>query len=214
MKFLLSFSIFFLFPITSFAEVSPEVKAEFERATRELKASGIEKKALGKDIKVPIFNVGDKTIRQYFKQKPLIIKFYRGHWCPYCIRELKEYQANLDELEKYGNIIALVPDLEKEIKKTRRDHGIKFPIFRDEEQRIASLFGLVFKVDEKVLKLYGNFGIDLEKSQGSSKGVLPMPGTYIVDSNGMITYAFVDADYTKRAPVSEVLAALKATANK
>jgi peroxiredoxin len=36
-----------------------------------------------------------------------------------------------------------------------------------------------------------------------------VPGTFIVDRNGLIQASFVDADYRRRMEPSEILAALK-----
>ena len=191
------------------SKLPANIKQEFSRATKELEDSGIEEKAKNIGVQVPAFKVGGKHVSEFYKNRPLIIKFYRGHWCPYCILELKEYESKLSEIKKYGNIIGLVPDLKKEIKKTKRTHQLSFPIYRDENHKIGRSFGLAFKVDKKILVMYKGFNIDLKKSQGGSGDELPMPGTYVIDTNGKIVYAFVDADYTKRAPLEEVMNALK-----
>lgn len=201
------FSLLILFLLTNSAFST--AKVEFQRATNELKASGIEEKALGKGLMAPDFMIDGKSIKTFYKDRPLIIKFYRGHWCPYCIKELKDYESRISEIEKVGSLIVLVPDLKKQIKKTKRDHKLSFFIYRDKDNLIAKEFGLAFKVDEKVLELYKGYNIDLEKSQGNKAGELPMPGTFVVNKEGIITYAFIDADYRLRAPIEDVLNALK-----
>ena len=51
--------------------------------------------------------------------------------------------------------------------------------------------------------------LDLAKHNGDDSGELPLGATYVVDREGIIRYAFVDADYRKRAEPSDVLAALR-----
>ena len=51
--------------------------------------------------------------------------------------------------------------------------------------------------------------LDLTKHNGSDSGELPLGVTYVIDREGIIRYAFVDADYRKRAEPSDVLAALR-----
>ena len=189
------------------------VRNEFNRATNELRESGIEKQALGVGAKLPDFKIGENEIKEIYKKAPVIIKFYRGHWCPYCIIELKEYESQIEEINKYGSLIALVPDTKVEILKTQKKHSLNFNIYQDKNNQIAKKIGLAFKVDPKVLELYKNFSIDLEKSQGNTNGELPMPGTYVINKNGKIVYAFFDADYTKRADPKKVIQALKEAAN-
>lgn len=201
-----------LFICNSAMASKADVKKEFARATKELKESGIEKQAIAKGVKAPDFKLGTQDFSDIYKTRPVVLKFYRGHWCPYCIKELKEYQSMNSEFSKYGKIIALVPDKEIEIKKTKKKFDLKFPIYRDTDNKIAKKFGLAFKVDKKVLELYKGYKIDLVSSQGNNNGELPMPGTYVVDTNGRIVYSFFDADYTKRADPKEVLAALEKAA--
>ena len=189
------------------------VKSEFNRATEELRKSGIESEALGFGAKLPSFQIGEKSIDEIYKKSPVIIKFYRGHWCPYCIIELKEYESKIEEIKRYGSLVVLVPDTKVEILKTKKKHELSFNIYQDKNNQIAKKLGLAFKVDPKVLELYKNFSIDLEKSQENTNGELPMPGTYVVDKNGKIVYAFFDADYTKRADPEKVIKALKEPAN-
>ena len=51
--------------------------------------------------------------------------------------------------------------------------------------------------------------LDLAKYNGDDSGELPLGATYVIDRDGIIRYAFVDADYRKRAEPSDVLAALR-----
>lgn len=198
---LLLVTILSLLTTTSFAN-----KEIIKDATMKLKASGIEEKAVSLGMKIPNFKVDGKNISDIYKKGPTVVKFYRGGWCPYCMTELKEYQGLLKKFESAScQIVALAPDLKKEISKTKRKHGLTFDIYRDEDNKIAKKFGLAFKLDKRLLPIYKKYGIELEKSQGNKNNELPMPGTYVVDKEGTIKYAFFDADYTKRAPANEVL---------
>ena len=91
---------------------TPEMKkigVVFEKATTDLKTSGIEKKALKKGVKVPNFKVGKKKFSNIYKKQVTIVKFYRGHWCPYCMVELKEYEGLYSEFKKANaQIIAYI----------------------------------------------------------------------------------------------------------
>jgi peroxiredoxin len=42
---------------------------------------------------------------------------------------------------------------------------------------------------------------------------LPISATYVIDRNGLILYAYTDADYRDRAEPSEVLAVLRQSAD-
>lgn len=80
----------------------------------------------------------------------------------------------------------------------------------DGGNRVAESFGLKFELPAAVRDIYLNtFGLDLELDNGDPSWTLPMPGAFIVGSDGIITYASVDPDYTVRPEPEEVLASLR-----
>lgn len=76
--------------------------------------------------------------------------------------------------------------------------ALEFEVLSDAGNKVARQFGLVFKLSDTMQEIYRNFGIDLPTVNGDQSFELPVPATYVVDKNGIITYAFIDADYTKR----------------
>lgn len=189
------------------AKKSPKnVKTEFARAIKELRESGIEKKSVQKGVKAPFFHIAGKPLWEILKDGPVVLKFFRGSWCPYCMLELKAYQKHYEEIKKKGyQLIFLTPDSAKEIQKTIKKNGYSFPMYTDVDNAIAKKFGIAFKLDSKVNELYKNFGIDLQRSHGNNNSELPMPGTYVIQKDGKISFAFADADYTKRVDPIELL---------
>ncbi len=182
------------------------VKKEFSRALKELKASGIEQKAVKHGQMVPSFKINGLDFKNFYTKKPVVLKFYRGNWCPYCQIEMNAYEKSKDKIEAKGyQLIVLTPDTKKEIKKFRNKQSISFSIFQDKDNYIAKKFGIAFKLDEKVEKLYQGFGINLKRNQENDMGELPLPGTYVIDKKGKIKFAFIDADYTKRLDPIELL---------
>jgi len=184
--------------------------AEFSRAIKELKATGIEERALAQGMPVPNFNIAGKPFSYYYKKSPVILKFYRGHWCPTCMTELQEYQALQKTIKDKGaQFIALVPDLKRYINRTKKRFNFTFPIYRDEDNQIAKKFGLAFTLDKKVIEFYRDFKISLPESHGNNKQEIPMPGTYVINRQGLIVFAYFNADPAKRADPQTVLKALK-----
>ncbi len=83
--------------------------------------------------------------------------------------------------------------------------NLNFKVFSDINNELAKKLDLAFDITETIEEVYKGFGIDLEESQGNKDRVLPIPATYIVDSSRKIVYAYIDADYTKRAEPKEVI---------
>lgn len=73
---------------------------------------------------------------------------------------------------------------------------------------MAKKFGIVYEIDGEMAELYDKFGLDLKKINATEKAELPLAATYIIDSQGIIQYAFLNVDYTKRADPELVLQAL------
>ena len=85
-----------------------------------------------------------------------------------------------------------------------------FDVLRDSGNRVASAFGLSFRLPDEVNDLYkGQFGIDIEASNGDASQTLPVPATFVIGKGGKVLKAFVDADYTQRLEPDEIIAALK-----
>lgn len=198
-----------------------EVKADMQAGIESLRKTAQHERALAlKGQRIPhlVFELPDgkvTNIAEYFERGPVVLNFYRGGWCPYCMLELQSYQQKKGEFEAAGaTIIALSPDSYKEIEKTRRKYKLDYLVVSDRNNLLARRMGLAFKVDDKTLARYQSFGIDLEASQGNKNNELPMPGTYVIGKNGVIEYAFIDPDYTKRAEPSEVLKVVKKLGSK
>jgi len=65
-----------------------------------------------------------------------------------------------------------------------------------------------YRVDDALNAKLKNYGIDLEKNNGNKDHVLPVPATYVINSSGKIVFVQFDKDYTKRASIASIAAAL------
>ncbi|CAB1078573.1 hypothetical protein D1AOALGA4SA_6310 [Olavius algarvensis Delta 1 endosymbiont] len=79
----------------------------------------------------------------------------------------------------------------------------------DEDNQLASQFGLTFKLPDDVAGLYSKFGIDLVRYNGNDQWSLPMPGRFVLDQKGKVVSAEADPDYTRRPEPSEIVEVLK-----
>ena len=175
------------------------IKKELKKAMLDLKESGIEEKSVRQGTQVPFFKLDGTPFTNFYSKQPVVLKFYRGSWCPYCQLELKTYGEYKKQIEAKGyKVIILTPDTKKEIAKFKARENIEFDIYQDKDNHIAKRFGIAFKLGDKVGAIYKKFGIDLKRSQENSLGELPLPGTYIINTKGRIIYAAVDVDYRKR----------------
>lgn len=186
--------------------ISPEILSKMLEATQSLKNSELEKEAfnIGDKIEDTILlnNLGDKvSIMDVLGKQPAIISFYRGTWCPYCNLELSIYNELLKDKNKI-KMIAISPERPES---SINVENLNFEVLSDIDNKFAKKLNLTFDITETIENIYDGFGINLEKSQGKKSRILPIPATYIVDSSGVIVYAYIDADYTKRAEPKDVI---------
>jgi peroxiredoxin len=200
----------------TFSEKMPKDVVElYQSNINDQKKAGITKKALKVGDKVPAFNImlnGKSTpISSVYAKGPIVLKFYRGGWCPYCMIELKHYdQLDADFEQANSQILAFSPDTTEVTTQTVSKNELSFDVFSDKNHEISRKFGLVYKVDQKIVDGLKKGGIDLSVYQGNGNNELAIPATYVVDKTGKIAFSFVDVDYRKRAEPSEVLKVVKA----
>ena len=127
--------------------------------------------------------------------------------------ELEALQEVAKDIESLGaSLVVISPQLEKYSKLMVKNQKLAFPLLRDEDNHLASQFGLAFKLPNDLAELYSQFGIDLVRFNGNDLWSLPMPGRFILDQKGIVVSAEANPDYTLRPEPSEIVKALKALA--
>jgi peroxiredoxin len=194
--------------------VPPSVIATMHRATAELIASGQAERAKKAGDIAPSFTLNDADGRPVssaalLSQGPLVLTFYRGVWCPYCNMELSAIQAALPEISARGaSVVAISPQTQPNSRKSIRQNKLTFPILSDVNGEVAAAFGLRFKLPDYLVELYTSLKNDLPAFNADPSWTLPMPARYVIGTDGVIAYAEVNPDYTKRPDPSELLPVL------
>lgn len=192
----------------------PEVRAIMERATAELIASGAAGRALKAGDRAPAFTLeapdGTPTSSaDLLAQGPLVVSFYRGVWCPYCNMELQALEAARADFEAAGaRLVAISPQNRVNSRKSLRENALGFPILSDPGNETAAAFGLRFALPGYLVDLYKSLGNMLPLFNGDESWTLPMPGRFVIGSDGVIAYAEVNPDYTRRPEPADMLPAI------
>lgn len=135
-----------------------------------------------------------------------VVVFYRGHWCPYCMKQLRGLQELTAELDALGvKLAAISPDKPARNAETRKEAALSFPLYSDSTLEFARAMGVAYKLDPDTAQKYQE---TLKESTGEETGQLPVPSVFIT-YNGRIHYTHWDADYTKRLSNEELMAAVK-----
>ena len=198
----------------------PAAVAIIHKAPEDLIASGQPDRALkagdiAPDFTLPDANGSMVSLSALLTAGPVVVTFYRGVWCPYCNIDLKAIEETADAVRATGaTLVAISPQTPTNSRRSQRDNGLSFSILSDAHLAVSDQFGIKFTLPADLLALYQSFGIDLEASNGDASGALPMPGRFIIGTDGRIAYAEVNADYTIRPEPSDLLPVLKALATR
>lgn len=142
--------------------------------------------------------------------QPTVLIFYRGGWCPFCAGELQDWQEHIEEVRALGaEVIAITPEAPEQALGTASKHELGFTVLSDVRGEAAKAFDLGFTLDEATQKKYKGYGIDLAESNAMKNWDLVIPATYVVDSSGVIRYAYVNEDYKQRADAEDVIEVLR-----
>jgi len=151
------------------------------------------------------------AFKELVSQKPTVLIFYRGGWCPYCNKHLAELQQIEQKLVDMGyQILAVSPDRPEILKKSISKHDLDYTLLSDSPMNLTKAFGLAFRVDNKTIEQYKEHGIDLEKNSGYDHHLLPVPAVYLINPDGMITFQYVNPNYKTRINSDVLMSAAKA----
>lgn len=205
------------------ALVQPERLAVSEQQTAELFATGIEERILRVGAKAPEFTLPDAlTGRQVHSADllalgPLVIKFFRGRWCPYCVTELETWRNVHAELRGEGALlVAISPQTLRQNDFMIQQQALPFPILSDTGAAVAEQFGIAYSVPEAHREYYKRILVNIPfvnsgnmyKNAAESSWRLPLPAVFVVRQDGTIAFSEGHADFRVRPEPADVLAML------
>ncbi len=190
----------------------------YQEAIDRLAQSGIPDGALGVGDRSPSFTLetaaGEKIrLNELRESGPVVLTWYRGGWCPYCNLTLRVWDEYLTRTRALGaTLVAITPEQPDSIQVTTERDSVSFQILWDRGNELARQFGIAYELDDDVLRLMHEGGLDLKGYNRGEGRELPLPATYVIDSDGVIRHAFVSADYRKRAEPADVIRVLESLA--
>jgi peroxiredoxin len=191
------------------------IVAIMHKATADLIATGQADRALKAGAIAPKLELPDAHGKMVssaglLAKGPLVVTFYRGVWCPYCNMDLQAIEEAADEIRALGaSLVAISPQTAPNRRKSERENALSFPILSDHGNAVANAFGLRFRLPDDLIAVYKGFGNDLAIGNGEDSWTLPMPARYVIGTDGVIAYAEVNPDYTRRPDPSELLPVLR-----
>ncbi len=161
---------------------------------------------------VTVKTAGDSpvSLRALLMQKPTVLIFYRGGWCPYCSRQLAELKSIEQELVDEGyQVLALSPESPEKLQSQKLDTEFAVTLISDESLAAIRGFGVAFYVPSDTRKLYKDqMNVDLTADE-TKTAVLPAPAIFILDEMGIVQFNYVNPDFKVRPSAALVLSAAK-----
>ena len=113
------------------------------------------------------------TATDVVEDGPAILLFNRGHWCSFCIEQLRTYEAVAESLrDKFATTVhPILGDPLDELAEMRSKHGFSFELLSDSDLTVSRTYT----------------GVE----DNDAYGAIPIPGTFILDGEGIIRYEHV-----------------------
>lgn len=119
-------------------------------------------------------------------ERPVVVVFYRGHWCPPCQRQLGELEARrADFTAANATLVAISSDPPADLAAMHDKLGLGFELYSDAELNVISRWGVE------------------DLGNGIAK-----PATFVVKPDGSIAFSRVGDNVDDRPTVQQILDAI------
>jgi peroxiredoxin len=192
------------------------IEAQFKigQMIEELQKSGIAsgKQLCEKAVDFKLTNAlgRDVILFEELAKGPVVLVFYRGGWCPFCNMQLKAYQQIMPEIQAVGaQLIAISPQKPDHSLSLQEKEGLEFQVLSDPNGLVTTKYNLLFDVPPGVRKVMERIGLDLAEYNNTSKWVLPVPATFMIDESAIIRSSYVNPNFMQRQSPEEILRELR-----
>jgi peroxiredoxin len=194
-----------------------------EQAVAELFASGIESHTLAAGSVAPSFSLLEAQTGKIVNSSdllalgPVVLKFFRGRWDPYCVTELEAWRDLHATVRSRGALfIAISPQNRRQNDFAVQQHGLQFPVLSDPGCTIAAHFGIAHTVAPPHRRYFrsilvnipfANAGLTYDTATEASWR-LPLPALFLIRPDGAIAFSEAHADPRVRPEPDDLLALL------
>lgn len=200
----------------SVGRIKPEHREKQERHIAELRASGQIDRAVKVGDRAPAFVLPSARGKAFasadlLASGPLILSFFRGSWCPYCVAELEALDEIVPELRARGaTLLAISPERPERTAALAEQRRFSFDILVDRGCAVAQSYGVAYTFPEYLRELYHDvLKHDLAAHNDDPVWRLPMPARFVIDGSGIVREAKVDSDYRRRPEPADSLAVVR-----
>jgi peroxiredoxin len=197
-------------------EARPQWQPLYDSLVARLRALGVGLTAPRVGDPFPDFALPDirgryRSLAELAKRGPIVLSFNRGEWCPYCRTELEAWHCALPDLDMAnGHFVAVTGEVDGRAASLGSILGDGADVLCDVDHAVALSNGLAFFLGKPLLDSYREVGLDLSVIYGSDSGFVPVPATFVVDTDLTVAFSYVDVDFRLRAEPEAAIAAVVA----
>ena len=126
----------------------------------------------------------------------VLLKFFRGTWCPYCVADLRLWNAQREELRALGlKLVAVSHDTVGELSQFKAKHGWDMTLVADDDLEIIRRYNLQNH----------NF-----TPKGGPFRDMAIPANILIDADGKVLWMSQATDFRVRSHPAKVLADIRA----
>jgi peroxiredoxin len=195
--------------------VPESVRAVHARVVKELSESKMLDGVVAAGSQAPHFELmGQNGIitssQKLLNLGPIVICFFRGRWCPFCVTQLEAMNRVFPHISAGGaSLLAISPQTVHQNYLMADQHKLSFPLLSDPGNRVAREFGLAYQVLSEQQVLYRRSFVNLSFINGDESWELPIPASFVLDKQGIVQFASANPDYTERPEPEELIRFLR-----
>lgn len=196
-------------------EVLPEYGEAVDRLVARVHENGGGENSPRPGEPMPSFILPDETgalvsLESYLDRGPVAVMFHRGHWCPYCRINVNSLVKAQDKIAAAGGqVVIITPERQEFAQEFKSSAHAPFPILTDLDNGYALMLNLAIWLSPDLQNILS--GRDLPSYHGNNAWMLPIPATFVVDSDGLVKARFVDPDFRNRMDSDDLIAAFKSS---
>lgn len=194
-------------------EIFPAYSDAVDRLVERIHDNGGGENAPRPGEPMPAFVLPDETGRlvslpSLLADGPLVVMFFRGHWCPYCRLSVRAAIEATDRIKSAGGrVVGIMPETQTFTARFKADCGVPFPLLTDLDNGYALSLNLAIWLGPDIQQLLAYH--DMARFHGNDGWVLPIPATFVVGGDGTVKARFVDPDFRRRMAIDDMIAALR-----
>ncbi|MGW4487903.1 peroxiredoxin-like family protein [Amycolatopsis sp. NPDC004368] len=188
--------------------------AVIDRSTRQLRNSHDLDRVPRPGSTAPEFELRNafgeqRSLGGFLARGPVVLTFYRGSWCPFCNLELRALQQHLPRITELGATLVAISGMTPDNSLTLAQRlELGYEVLSDTDLAVARSYGLVHDLPAELQEMYSEVGHPVPSYHGTSRQALPIPGTFVLDAEGVVRFVHADPDYMYRADPAQILEVL------